>query len=386
MRFYTTLTLVLVLALSLTLGCKKKSAPESTSGSSDQVAEGDANATGGSADPASAGAGMGGAGMDEGMDEGMDDDLTAGFEEGMELDEEGMDEEDLTAGFDGTADLGDDATGGDLASQFAGDGTDDGTGDGTTDPANFGAGGGRAAPRKPATLLDASKQAFAQRKNREGFDYAFAAVLLDKKVAPELLAQYEWVPGLGRPVLGVRWGIGVQFIGSPDAAKNPYPIGKEQKLPEKGSSRNRNRGGDDDLGDPGDIGGGAPGFGDDDLGGGFPGSGSGQGGNSELQKYTGDLGNKVIQRLQGRIERGYYGEVLKVALAGGGSSAGQGNQGGGFGPGGVGPGGFDPANEGLDDGLDPGDEGLDGAGFAGPGTGGFSGSGGRRGANQGVLP
>ncbi|MFP6619102.1 MAG: hypothetical protein VB877_07150, partial [Pirellulaceae bacterium] len=60
--------------------------------------------------------------------------------------------------------------------------------------------------------------------------------------------------------------------------------------------------------------------------------------------------------------------------------------GGGFGPGGVGPGGFDPANEGLDDGLDPGDDGLDGAGFAGPGTGGFSGSGGRRGANQGVLP
>ncbi|MCP4811635.1 MAG: hypothetical protein GY888_03930, partial [Planctomycetaceae bacterium] len=211
---------------------------------------------------------------------------------------------------------------------------------------------------------------------------AFAAVLLDKKVAPELLAQYQWVAGLRRPVLGVRWGIGIQFIGSKDAAKNPYPIGKDQKLPEKGSSRNRNRGGGDDLGDPGDFDGADAGFADDDPSGGFPGSGAGRNGNSELGKYTGDLGNKVIQRLQGRIERGYYGTVLKEALAGGGSAAGQGNQGGGFGPGG-----FDPADEGLDEGLDPGDDGLDGAGFAGPGGGGFPGSGGgRRGGSQNDLP
>ena len=63
------------------------------------------------------------------------------------------------------------------------------------------------------------------------------------------MSQYQWVPGLRRPALGVRWGIGIQFVGSKDAQKQPYPIGVEQKLPEKRSS-NRNRGDDFGAGSP----------------------------------------------------------------------------------------------------------------------------------------
>ena len=284
----------------------------------------------------------GGEGFDP-AEEGSDEDLAAGFEGG-----EGFDP--ANEGPDGTG-----ATGG-----FAGPG-------GATDPGGL-SGSGRPAQRKPATLLDASQQAFAKGQTRNGFNYAFAAVLLDPEAGPKLLNQYQWVPALRRPVLGVRWGIGVQFIGSKDAAKKPYPIGVEQKLPEKRSS-NRNRGDDFGGGNPDDFGADPGGLGDDALGGGFPGSGAGgsQGGNSELKKYTGTLGDKVMQRLRGRIERGYYGSLLKTARSSGRSAGGQ--SAGGFDPGTAG---LDPANEGFD----PADEGFDPAagGFAGPGAGGQRGS------------
>ncbi|MFP6671466.1 MAG: hypothetical protein VB857_08635, partial [Pirellulaceae bacterium] len=105
-----------------------------------------------------------------------------------------------------------------------------------------------------------------------------------------------------------------------------------------------------------------------------PGSGGGsQGGNTELKKYTGTLGDKVIKRLRDRIERGYYGTLLKTAKSGGSSAGGQS------------AGGFDPAEAGFD----PADEGLDGTGaaggLAGPGAG-FPGAGGQRGSSSGGLP
>ncbi len=373
MRFFTTWTLVLLLSLSLTLGCKKKAS--SSTNSSDQVADSggapDAGMTGGGEGSpdmtGGAGPGMGG----DPSDEGMDEDLAAGFEgdEGFDPAEEGMDDEDLTAGFEGDEgfDPAEDGTG--ASGGFAGPG-------GAADPGGF-AGGGRPAQQKPATLLDASQQAFAKGQTRNAFNYAFAAVLLDKEAGPKLLSQYQWVPALRRPALGVRWGIGIQFIGSKDAQKKPYPIGVEQKLPEKRSA-NRNQGDDFGGGSPDDFGADPGGLDDDGLGGGFPGSGGGQGGNSELKKYTGTLGEKVIQRLQGRIERGYYGTLLKTAKNSGSSAGRQGGQpAGGFDPAGAG---FDPAEEGLD----PAEE-----GFAGPGAGsgaGFAGSGGRSGSNNLGLP
>ena len=395
MRFFTTWTLVLLLSLSLTLGCKKKTSSSASGNSSGEVADNgstsDAGMTGGAGPGMDGGAGPG---MDgDPSEEGMDEDMAAGFEggEGFDPAEEGMDDEDLAAGFEGGEgfDPAEDGSDEDLAAGFeGGEGFDpanedpDGTGaaggfagpGGTADPGGF-AGGGRPAQRKPATLLDASHQAFAKGQTRNGFNYAFAAVLLDPEAGPKLLNQYQWVPALKRPVLGVRWGIGVQFVGSKDAAKKPYPIGVEQKLPEKRSA-NRNRGDDFGGGNPDDFGADPGGLGDDALGGGFPGSGGGsQGGNSELKKYTGTLGDKVMQRLRGRIERGYYGTLLKTAKSGGSSAGGQS------------AGGFDPAEAGFDPaeaGFDPADEGLDGTGaaggFAGPGAGG------QRGSSSGGLP
>ncbi|HIA19806.1 MAG TPA: hypothetical protein EYN70_10390, partial [Planctomycetaceae bacterium] len=411
MRFFMTWTLVLLLSLSLTLGCKKKTSSSASGNSSGGVAD-----NGSTSDAGMTGGGGAGPGMDgDPSEEGMDEDMAAGFEGGFDPAEEGMDDEDLAAGFEG----GDPAEEGmddeDLAAGFEGgegfdpaeDGSDedlaagfeggagfdpanedpDGTGaaggfagpGGTADPGGF-AGGGRPAQRKPATLLDASHQAFAKGQTRNGFNYAFAAVLLDPEAGPTLLKQYQWVPALKRPVLGVRWGIGVQFVGSKDAAKKPYPIGVEQKLPEKRSA-NRNRGDDFGGGNPDDFGADPGGLGDDALGGEFPGSGGGsQGGNTELKKYTGTLGDKVMQRLRGRIERGYYGTLLKTAKSGGSSAGGQS------------AGGFDPAEAGFDPaeaGFDPADEGLDGTGaaggFAGPGAG-FPGAGGQRGSSSTGLP
>lgn len=363
MRFFMTLTLVLFLALSLTLGCKKKSEVPANN----QVTDNNADAGGGGNETADSGAGggMDGGSMDDDpTNQEMDDDAgeMAG-DEGIDPAEE--DGDDLS-GLDGTGDPGNiDGTGDPALEGDDGLSGLDGTGDidGTGDPANAG-GGQRGSQRKPATFLEGSKQSFASSANRSAFNYAFAALLTDKEAAPELLTQYQWVPGLRRPALGVRWGIGIQFVGTQEAAKNPYPIGTEQKMPEKGSSR-RNQG--DNLGSPDDLGGDL-GLADDGLSGGFAG-GNGQGG-SDLKKYTGELGQKVIQRLQARIERGYYGSVLKTAMADGGS---RGGQQGSFAGGNTA--GFDPADDAIDDpagaGLDPagGGNGRRGAGNQGMPTG-----------------
>ena len=389
MRCYTTWMLVLLFSLSLTLGCGDKSS-SSTSSSSNQVADSGATSDTGSGETPDTTAGD-----DPGMDgdpgeEGMDEDLAGSFDGEDDFDpaEEGMDEDLAEDDFDPADeamdedldslegeddfDPADEAMDEDLGGIDGDEGFDPASGD----PASAGFAGGRPASKKPATLLDSSLAAFAKGQNRNAFNYAYAAVLLDPEVGPKLMSQYQWVPGLRRPALGVRWGIGIQFVGSKDAQKQPYPIGVEQKLPEKRSS-NRNRGDDFGAGSPDDLGE-DPGFGDDGLEGGFPGSG-GQGGNSELKKYTGTLGDKVIQRLQARVDRSYYGTFLKTAKNPA-SSAGR--------PGGQGAGGFDPADEGFDpadDGLDPADEGFDPAdegldpadGGFDPGAG-FGGGGGRR--------
>ena len=364
MRFFMTLTLVLFLTLSLTLGCKQKSevpANNQVSENNDADAGGGANAT----DDSGAGGDMAGGSMDDDpTNQEMDDDpAEMAGDEGFDPAEE----DDGLSGLDGTGDPGDiDGTGDPALEGDDGLSGLDGTGDpgdidGTGDPANAG-GGQRGAQRKPATFLEGSKQSFSRSENRSGFNYAFAALLTDQKAAPELLTQYQWVPALRRPALGVRWGIGIQFIGTKEAATKPYPIGTEQKMPEKGSSR-RNQG--DNLGSPDDVGGDL-GLADDGLTGGF-GGGNGQGG-SDLKKYTGELGEKVVQRLQARIERGYYGSVLKSAMADGGS---RGGQEGSFAGGNTG--GFDPADDAIDD---PAGAGFDPAGGGGNG---------RRGAaNQGM--
>jgi len=387
MRCYSTWMLVLLFSLSVTLGCGDKSSSSTGSSSSDQVADSGATADAGSGESPDTSTGD-----DPGMDgdpgeEGMDEDLAGSFEgeEGFDPSEEGMDEDLAEDDFDPAdeamdEDLGslegeddfdpaDEAMDEDLAGFEGDEGFDPGSGD----PAAGGfAGGRRPTPRKPATLLGSSQAAFAQGQNRNAFNYAYAAVLLDPEAGPKLLSQYQWVPGLRRPALGVRWGIGIQFVGSKDAQKQPYPIGVDQKLPERRSSRNRG----DDFGaggSPDDFGE-DPGFGDDGLEGGFPGSGGGQRGNSELKKYTGILGDKVIRRLQARIDRDYYGTFLKTAKTAGSSTGRSGGQSaGGFDPA---DGGFDPADDGLDpadegfdpadEGFDPADEGIDpGAGFGG---------------------
>jgi hypothetical protein len=97
-----------------------------------------------------------------------------------------------------------------------------------------------------------------------------------------------------------------------------YPVGEQQKLPEKRSrSRGGGYGGDYQSGGPGGSGSGSGGggydYGDDGSGyggSGGPGGRGGANGSQQLTKLTGELGTTLVTRVKANIAQGHYGEVL----------------------------------------------------------------------------
>jgi hypothetical protein len=189
--------------------------------------------------------------------------------------------------------------------------------------------------KKPKTFADMADMAFQQGRDKEAFQYLFAhAVTADDAPAGELLGKMGWIGPAKRPGLAVRWGIGIEFnSGGHDG--NIYPMGTNQKMPERGRARGRADGG---LGD------GGIGYGTMDAGvRGVQGGGGGQV-NAKLQQYTGELGEKLVEGLQNRAARGDYGEVLKSAKAAGTQRQGRGGMG--YGGAGMEMGGYGAASNG----------------------------------------
>ena len=199
-----------------------------------------------------------------------------------------------------------------------GDTGDDGYGndayDGAYAAGGYGQGGdgGRPAPPpKPKHLGEEAMRSFLRGNDAEAMNQLFAVSLLaDSEVAKDVLGKYGWVKGLKRSKLAVRWGVGIKYRGKDGWKGSPRPTGVEQDLP---GDRSNDRGGDDE-----------------EVATDFS--------NRTLDYYGGDVGDELVLRLQMRIERGYYGEILKDAVD---EALSQGDDEDGFGGGGYGRGGGD---------------------------------------------
>ena len=243
-------------------------------------------------------------------------------------------------------------------------------------PGSFGPagrGGGRAAP--PSGFDGAARVAFQAGRETEAFQYLYAHALSSAKGGADLLTSIQWVKGLKRPALAVRFGAGVS-LKSPPNVTDVKAIGTTQKLPER-RSRGGQRGGGEGIGGAiGGIGEGGIGGGEGSLGGigGFGGGGGRAQSGDLITKYAGDLGSALVKEFATRVNRGAFGAVLKDApKAGGGRGRGQG----GYGGGGAGFASGADGAAGLDgDFGDPGGAGAGlagGLGFGGGEEGGFAG-------------
>ncbi len=239
------------------------------------------------------------------------------------------------------------------------------------------ASGGRAAP--PTGFDGAAKVAFQAGRETEAFKYLYAHALSSAEGGANLLTSIQWVTGLKRPALAVRFGAGVA-LKSPPNISDVKPIGSTQQLPQRGARGQRGGGGGDDFGGGGEGFGGGPapggpgGFGGEGGGGDLFGGGGARSGGL-IAKYAGDLGSNMVKAFQERVNRGAFGAVLKDApKAGRGRGGFQGGDGGYAGGEGFGA---DPAGPGEAPGLSagPGAPGSDG-GFAGEGGGYGGGDGG----------
>jgi len=238
-----------------------------------------------------------------------------------------------------------------------------------------GAGGGpgateRRPPPPPKGFDGAAQLAFQAGRDAEAMKYLYAHVLTNDEGAAKLLPTVSWVNGLMRPELAVRFGVGVDFTGSPSIT-DLKPIGSTQQLPQRPDRRRGATGGDGGYGSPG-----APG----ELGtpGGFGSGGGGRraaGGHPEVARFAGDFGAQLLSAFTERVERGNFGQVLKDAPGGGAAPARGGAAGGypaygaemsdeaGYAPGGAGA----PGGPGVSSaaGVASGSGGLGGAGGAG---------------------
>lgn len=181
-------------------------------------------------------------------------------------------------------------------------------------PGGFGPGGGRGmgppVPPPPVPLKDLAERQFRSGNERRGMNLLYAQAITGEGDAAQLLQSCGWVPGLFRPVLAERWGVGVVF--------------KPGEKPIEG----------DDLGvigppddSPGGGGRGGADFGGGDFGGGeFAAEGGESAGGptrADFDKYTGYFGQLLLERLQKQMAAGDFGRPLKAPPAGATAGAGE---------------------------------------------------------------
>lgn len=150
---------------------------------------------------------------------------------------------------------------------------------------------GRRAPPPPDNLAGAATLAFRRGEDTEAMNHLYAQALVNSDAGKEVLSKYKWVKALRRSKLAVRWGVGVKYTAKGGYGGSPRPAGVEQDLP----NSDNDRGGSDS---------------DDDA------FAAASFENPTLKYYAGDIGDELIIRLENRIERGWYGDILKQELDG----------------------------------------------------------------------
>ncbi len=194
--------------------------------------------------------------------------------------------------------------------------------------------------KPPETFSEKAAAEFSRGNQRQAFHYVFADLLSNDEQAQELFSKIKWVKGLNRPLVAVRWGIGVQYQ-SGGYTGDPHPIGSPPQTPQVQSGFGRRGGGGAPV-EPGGISSGpafpgAPGEPSGFAGGfpGFPGASGGasaaSGSDPVVLRSTGELGQRVFEELNARFDEGAFGELLEdYSAAGAGTAPGYPGPGGGF--------------------------------------------------------
>lgn len=164
------------------------------------------------------------------------------------------------------------------------------------------ASGGVPVETKPVTLDGLAKLAFQQGRERDAFQFLYAWGLTTDAGAAEVLSNYQWVTGLRRPAMAVRWGVGLQITSPPNFTASPFPIGTQQALAVRGVKRDQPGGAAPDAA-------------------GFTGGGEAPL-NNEITQYSGELGQKIFAEFQTRMSDGRFGKALQNVPADGDPSVG----------------------------------------------------------------
>jgi hypothetical protein len=172
-----------------------------------------------------------------------------------------------------------------------------------TSPDNpYGSAPGTQESSKPKTFADMAQVALRQGRDQDALQYLFShAVTAEAGTAKELLSKMGWVEPLRRPVLALRWGVGIEYVGPRGYQGSIYPIGTTQTIQTKRALGGKAAGGFG-IAREGD------GYGQGTTGGGQA--------HAQFQQLTGELGQKLVQRIQERMARSDFGEVLAAALPG----------------------------------------------------------------------
>lgn len=181
---------------------------------------------------------------------------------------------------------------------------------------------GSEAAAKPKTLAEQATEAFKKGRDREAFQLLYADALVNEEAAERLPDEFRWVPYLKKPVMAVRWGVGVSYNPPRGYTGHPSPIGYEP-APSNAAPMNPSGGGQDQprrrrvFGQgrqQQNQGSGQPSYGS----GGQPSQPAASTAPSQpaelLTYYTGELGEKIVEVLTERMEDGKYGDVLARAL------------------------------------------------------------------------
>ena len=173
-------------------------------------------------------------------------------------------------------------------------------------------------------FLERAKQLMEKGQEKEAFDYIYAATLISDPT--EMVKKFAWAPALKRPVIGVRWGIGLEIDVPKKYPGSYFPVGEPQQLPMKGTLQTgsgpgrvlgASAGDGSAMTGPGDMSAGAArGVLPKDAVGADVLSHTIQSTDAEaMKKATGELGEKLMEHLRTRISEGLYGKTLQEFAA-----------------------------------------------------------------------
>ncbi len=160
-------------------------------------------------------------------------------------------------------------------------------------------------------IYDVAVDAFENGDSNKGFKALYAHVLANDNSLQDF--PMKWYPGISRPRVALRWGVGIELV-VPEDLEGRFPvIGDEVEESDSGSGRSNRGGGGVDL--PAAGGGGGRNRG--------PSGGSSSSSDSVyaqvdtsnpnglLLYYTGDVGDRLMQRLiSRRMDGDYFGRIL----------------------------------------------------------------------------